>query len=493
MLVQAAGRPEVETRFGPRVLMPGRNCWRIERAERAALLVDAAAYFGHLERALREARRSIMIIGWDFDGRIRLRPDGEDSPPLGPFLRSLVEARPELEIRILIWSVAVIHAPGAPLPLLLGADWERHPRITLRLDNQHPFYAAHHQKLICIDDGLAFAGGMDLTVRRWDTSAHAPDHPHRVSPDGNAYCAVHDAQMLVMGDAARALGDLARERWRIATGETLAPTPSEPVPWPDDLAPDFVDVPIAIARTRPEWGEAAAVQEVATLTADALRSARRSVYIETQYLTAPSVGELIARSLAAPKGPEIVVVLTRSSRGLLERFVMGSNRDRLMRRLKRADHHDRLRILYPVVPSDDGDCAVLVHSKLMIVDDVFLRVGSSNLNNRSIGLDTECDLAIEASDERARAAIARIRERLLAEHLDVRPEAVAGACREEGSLIRAIERLNRKPRGLRGFPEMDQDGPTRQLPGTWLLDPERPFEPLWFLRRPHRRVARRRA
>ena len=50
----------------------------------------------------------------------------------------------------------------------------------------------------------------------------------------------------------------------------------------------------------------------------------------------------------------------------------------------------------------------MVHSKVMIVDDTLLRVGSANLNNRSMGTDTECDLALEArNDGRARRRFAR--------------------------------------------------------------------------------------
>jgi len=204
-----------------RVIVPGRNCWRLSPARRAAVLIDAASYFARLDQVLRGARHSILIIGWDFDGRIRLSPERPDAPCLGALLRHLVEARPGLSVHILVWSVAVIHAPGAPLPLLLGAPWQDHPRIHLRLDNQHPIYAAHHQKMVCIDDALAFAGGIDLTVERWDSCGHRAEDGGRTNPGGAAYRPVHDVQMLVQGQAASDLAELARDRWRRATGETL--------------------------------------------------------------------------------------------------------------------------------------------------------------------------------------------------------------------------------------------------------------------------------
>lgn len=460
----------------PPVLKPGRNCLRITNARRAAVLIDASNYYARLEHALSHAKRSILIIGWDFDGRIKLCPDHQDCYPLGDFLRSLVEERAELQIRILVWSGTVVHGPGASLPLLVGAPWQDHPRITLQLDHHHPLYAAHHQKLVAIDDVIAFAGGIDLTVKRWDTSGHSEAHPFRFDPDGAAYPPVHDVHMVVDGQAAQVIADIARERWRVATGDVLNASQDQCDLWPPDLAPDFTDTPIAIARTVPAWGKTPAVGEIAALTEDLFSAARHSIYIESQYFTASNVRRFIEKSLAASRGPEIVVLVKRSSPGTLERFVMGVNRDRLMRHMRRADRHNRLRFYYPVVPGKHASCEVLVHSKVVIVDDEIIRIGSSNLNNRSMGLDTECDLAIEASNDDQCQAIARLRERLLAEHLGVAPEAIAQAVAKHGSLIRCIEDCNQNGRGLRPFPETDIEGPTEPIPGTGLLDPPRPLE-----------------
>lgn len=469
------------------ILQPGRNCWRVVPADKAAALVDGEEYFSRLEAALRKAQHSVMIIGWDFDGGIRLRPHvaPSESPPLGDLLRSLVEEKPDLNVRILVWSVAVVHAPGSPGPLIFGAEWQNHPRLHLRLDRHHPLYAAHHQKIVCIDDSLAFVGGMDLTVRRWDTKNHACDTPHRLRDDGTIYDPVHDIQMAVTGPAAHSIAELAYDRWHIATGETIQRLPQPQMdPWPSDLPPDFANASVAIARTYPAWGRQSAVQEAAALNLDALSAARKSIYIEAQYMTAPYIGDVLERHLAVPDGPEIVVIQTHESHGWAEKKVMGTNRDRLIRRLRQADRHDRLRVFYPVVPADDGLCQVLIHSKLIIVDDTFLRIGSSNLNNRSIGLDTECDLAIEATTDEMRGIIIGLRDRLLAEHLDTKADIVAQAISEErGSLIAAIERLNVNDRRLHLFDAMFDQGPVEPAVGTNLLDPLEPFEPLWFMKR----------
>jgi phosphatidylserine/phosphatidylglycerophosphate/cardiolipin synthase-like enzyme len=483
--LDGGSRPSDGHLRNPQLLFqPGRNCWRVEEARRAAILVDGAPFFAALDSALRQARRTIVIIGWDFDGRIFLRPDAPEGKriALGPLLRQLVEENPALEVRILVWSVAVLHAPGAPLPLLLGAAWERHPRISLRLDTFHPLYAAHHQKIITIDDSVAFAGGMDLTVDRWDTPRHDPDEPLRRDPDGNAFPPVHDIQMLVDGDAAAALAALARRRWRFATGEALSRVRQRSDPWPTSLDAEMTSVPVAIARTSPRWGDQPAVREAAALTLDMLRQARHAIYIEAQYMTSRAIGRVLEELLARSRGPDIVILMAGASHGFLERVVMGRNRDWLLYRLKKKDRFNRLRAYYPVVPAGCDERQVLVHSKLIIVDDRYLRVGSSNLNNRSIGLDTECDLGVQARDQATARAIAALRDRLLAEHLDVLPADMSKAIAAEGSLVTAIESLNVRPRGLRSFKAL-HEGVRRPLPLTWLLDPKRPFEPLWFARR----------
>lgn len=448
------------------------------------MLVDAAEYYRRLYQLLCKAQHSILIIGWDFDAGISLCPDGNgpESRPLGHLLRSLVEERPGLTVRILIWSVAVIHAPGDPVPLLLGDEWQRHPRISLHLDTRHPIYGAHHQKLVIIDDAVAFCGGMDLTVRRWDASSHHAVNPLRINRDGSPYGPVHDIQMIADGEAATALAEIAASRWRTAMGEELAVRPGASEYWPDDLAPDFSNITIGISRTSSAWGADRGAAEVAALTADAIAAAQRSIYLEAQYLSAPRVGDLLAEKLSRRSGPEIIILVTRSSRGWLERLIMGGNRDRLIRRLLKLDGSGRLRIYYPVVPGGKSDCQVLIHSKLMVIDDHLLRVGSANLNNRSMGLDSECDLAIEAGSEEVSHAIAGVRWRLLAEHLDASPDELAQAVADKNSLIAAVEALNHRPRGLRRF-EVDPDGPDHPIVGTRLFDPPRPFEPLWFLRR----------
>ncbi|MGH6924526.1 MAG: phospholipase D-like domain-containing protein [Propylenella sp.] len=487
-----ASQSHIEPAQAP-ILQPGRNCCSVSTARRAAVLIDAADYFACLETVLREARRSILILGWDFDAATRLRPDHDGSPPFGDLLRSLVEERPELVVRILVWNLATIHAPGETLPLIFGAEWHNHPRIQLWLDHNHPIYGAQHQKLVCIDDGIAFVGGIDLTIDRWDTNLHAPEDTRRRHPDGTMHGPTHDLQMVIEGDAARAVASVARHRWKQATGEELTERAAESDLWPADFEPDFTDVPVAVSRAIPASGSEPQVREIKALVEDILGAAKRSIYIEAQYFADPRVADLLAASLAEQDGPEIVAVVPHSDHGWLEKLVMGVNRDRMIRRLKQADRHGRFGAFFPVVLAPGGDCEIFVHSKLMIVDDRLLRIGSANLNRRSTGLDTECDLAIEASDPVTREAVARIRSTLLAEHLGVTLHEVDRQMERRGSLLGAMGALSGHGRTLRPFDSIRRKGPTRPLFGTRLLDPGKPFSLISLFRRsrPHRHVSAR--
>ena len=461
------------SKAAPRILEEGVSCWRIAQAGRVAILIDGAAYFQALLDGLRRARSRVVIVGWDLDPRIRLDPR-DPATELRRLLRDLVERCPGLHVHLLIWDVSLVFGPSRTTDQLVGNHWQQHPRIHFRFDGEHPTAAAHHEKIVCVDDALAFVGGIDLTVERWDSPEHDFEDPARRDPDGERYDPVHDLHMAVDGEAAGAIAELVRGRWADATGETLPPCRGEVDPWPETLATWLIDVPVGIARTRPAMDGRPGVSEVAELNAAALAAARRAVYIEAQYLSAVPVADHLAEALGRADGPEVVLLVWRRALGWLERFAMGSNRDRLLRRLAAADRHDRLRAYWLGDP-DDPEREVNLHAKLMIVDDTFVRIGSSNLNNRSLGFDSECDLAIEAPDARVSAGIARLRSTLLAEHLRRPIDEVEQAIAKEG-LIAAIERLNRDRGRLRRYQIEPDAGPTEPIPGTALLDPAEPLD-----------------
>ena len=473
------------------ILRQGETCWRMARAERVAVIVDAAAYFAAAKAAILQAKHTVFLIGWDFDLRIALeRTDPIPGVPdiLGEFLTHLVESRPDLRIFVLRWDLSFLKFPfRATLPLKL-LDWMSGQKLKLRADHEHPTGACHHQKIVVVDDSVAFCGGIDMTDFRWDTPAHADDDPHRVTPSGNPYPPWHDVATCVAGEAARILGDLARERWRRATGEVVPPAPPCDPCWPEFLQPDFRDVEVAVARTEPAYGEAQPeVHEIEALYLAAVRSAKRTIYIETQYFASHRIAEAIGKRLQEENGPEIVVINPKAATGWLEEEIMGSSRAVLLKHVQECDRHGRFRIYTPVTEKGQD---IYVHAKVVVVDDRFLRIGSSNLNNRSMGLDTECDLALEdpspsGSDATMREVIAGIRNRLIAEHLGVQPDRFSAALEAEGgSLVAAIERLRRNQgRSLVPFEPPALNKGEIALVETGILDPDRPEEMAEVLRR----------
>lgn len=457
------------------LLVPGDTCWRVERANRFSFIVDAADYYRFVKRAIVNARHSVMLVGWDFDSRIELEPEGptvEGPNRLGPFLLWAADRRPDVRFRLLKWNLGMIETLARGETPWYMLRWALKKNIEMKLDGAHPPLAAHHAKIVVIDDAIAFCGGIDMTTGRWDTRAHKPDDPSRRSPRGKPMQPWHDATTCVDGPVAKALGDIARARWERATGEALEPAPAGADPWPDGLEPTLRDVDAGIARTVGAYGDHAQICEIEKLYLAAIAAAERFVYVESQYFASRKIADAIITRLREADGPEIVVVNPERQDGWLEEATMGAARAKLLRHVKRADAHGRFRIFYPAV---DGE-AIYVHAKIMVVDDTLLRVGSSNWNNRSMGFDTECDVAVDAGadDATLRANIRLVRDDLIAEHLGVQASDVASAIAETGSLIAAIDRLTTGPRRLMALPVREVGEAEDLMSETDLVDPERP-------------------
>jgi phosphatidylserine/phosphatidylglycerophosphate/cardiolipin synthase-like enzyme/uncharacterized membrane protein YdjX (TVP38/TMEM64 family) len=467
------------------LLQPGRNCWRIEHAQRFSMLVDADAYFRAVRTAIRNARHSVFILSWDIDSRTRLIPGGaHDGYPeqLGEFLHQVVASRPELRVYVLNWDFAMLYALEREWLPVYKLDWRTHRRLSFRMDAKHPIGASHHQKVVVVDDSVAFVGGLDLTRARWDTPEHASDAPLRHDSDGKPHAPFHDVQAMVDGAAARALGELVRLRWRRADRQEAVPLCDAALdPWPSGVAPDLTDIDVAISRTEPAFEGRTGVHEVRQLHLDAIAAARRTLFFENQYFTSGLIADALAARLDEPDGPEVLIVSPRTQSGWLEQATMGVLRARVHRRLKTADRFDRYRMYCPQIPGMTTQC-LNVHSKVFAIDEDLFGIGSANLSNRSMALDTECNLTIEAvgsnlEQARIRAAIAQLRNRLLAEHLDTSPEAVQQEIERHGSLHRAVEALQQSERSLRRMEPLATPELDALIPEQALFDPEQPIDP----------------
>ncbi len=433
------------------LLKPDDTCWRVDKADQAALIIDTADYFDALLRAMKRARHAIYLLNWAFEAQTLFHPQegctGPESDRIGVFLKALAEAKPHLDVRLLCWKSA--------LPVAATQDWftlkDRKTfagsRVKLVLDGKLPLGASHHQKAVVIDDAVAFCGGADIGPERWDTPEHMDDNPRRTTmrhTHGNSeqdFDSRHELMGLVTGPPAVALGELFRDRWERATGER-PPRPAATKPfWPGGVEPQFTEVAAGLSRTYGAWRKFPAVREVERLHLAGIAAARRTIYMENQYFTSPLIASALARRLAEPKGPEVVLIGTEHSPSYFDQATMDQTRTRFLETVRRADKHGRLKTYSPVTALGR---IIIVHAKLTIIDDDLLRIGSANINNRSFGFDSECDLSLEAQGRTApqtRRRIAALRTRLIAHWLGCDDATVSAAERREGGVGAGLEAL----------------------------------------------------
>lgn len=462
------------------LLVPGDTCWRSAEADRFAAIIDGADYLRHLKDALLRAQHRIVVVGWDLDYRTAFERGEKtlDGPNhLGPFLHWLLERRRGLNVYLLKSNLRLLPAfdgfwfgvtPVSVLNQFTSA------RLHFAVDGAHPTGAVHHQKIVVIDDAMAFCGGLDLTLGRWDTSEHLPSDRRRTGL-GGAYGPRHEVMAAVDGAAAGVLAEQARDRWEAATGQALPPVTSSLPAWPDGLIPGLRRVEVGIARTLPRLPGRSEVREVEALDLVAIAAAQDVIYLENQYFASRSIAGAIAARLREPDGPEVVMILPRSSESRLEQESMDSARERLFRMLKTADVHGRLGVYWPVA---GRGVSVYVHSKVLVIDGRLLRIGSSNFNNRSLGFDSECDIAIESLPTRGDSGpveeeILRVRNTLVAEHLGVSVDTFRDEMARRGSFLATVEALRGTGRSLRALTDTMVAADASPFAENDLMDPAR--------------------
>lgn len=474
--------------------------WRYAMATRVRVIIDAEAYFDLMQQAMLKARQRILLIGWDFDTRIHLthgrrwwQKGWKRQYParLGSFFPWLTRHRPGLEIRVLKWGIGSLELVTRGAMMLDLLRWLPRKRIDLKFDNVHPVGCSHHQKIAVIDDQLAVCGGIDMTDRRWDTRDHLSEDPRRKRPGGARYGPWHDMTMMLEGPAAGAFDELARDRWSRAGHRPLTPPDaSDRSAWPDGLEPHFENVEVGIARTRAEYEGDSGVNEIEELFRRQIARAKRFIYAESQYFASRTVAEAMCARLSEADPPEIVIINPMSADGFVESTVMDPARARLVQAIRKVDRSKRFHIFMPY----SGETPIYVHAKLLIVDDEILRIGSANFNNRSMGLDSECDAFIDC-DRPANSAcgegIRALRHSLLAEHCGLDEGEVATLLERAGSMAAMIASLGgERRRHLRPFEPPELSDLEAEMADRQVLDPEEPAE-MFTIRPPKRGLLRR--
>jgi phosphatidylserine/phosphatidylglycerophosphate/cardiolipin synthase-like enzyme len=364
---------------------------------RIDVLVDGETALPRIADELEGARSHVHLAGWFFTPEFRLRPEG-------PGLRELLaDLAGRVDVRVLSWA-------GSPLPLFhpdrkqgreLREALMRGTRVQCALDSRERPMHCHHEKLVIVDDRVAFVGGIDLTDYaglRFDRR----DHPAREA------LGWHDAACRLEGPVVRDVAEHFRLRWEAVTGEALA-EPAEPEP--------AGDAELQLVRTVPEHiyprlrdGDFSILESYLR----ALRSARRLIYLENQFLWSPEINEVLIDKLRRPPSDDfrlLVLLPAHPNNG-------GDHTRGQLGRLVDADDGN-CRFLACTLHQRSGEDPkpVYVHAKIGIVDDEWLTLGSANLNEHSLFNDTEVNVATWNAD------LARqTRLQLWAEHLELRIE-----------------------------------------------------------------------
>jgi phosphatidylserine/phosphatidylglycerophosphate/cardiolipin synthase-like enzyme len=462
----------------------GRNAWRRVHADDSGVLVDAADYYHALYWAVSRAQSYVLMAGWEFDSDVPLLR-GADVPSgaevrLLRFLDGLCRRRPELRVFLLVWDFHVVLAGEREWLQRVYFHWMTSSNLHFRAADHPAAGGSHHQKFVVVDGRLAFVGGMDICEARWDDRRHLGNNPVRRSR-GHPQKPYHDAQAWLAGrEPARALEELFTERWQRAGGSPLELGSARPSDVSLRGSLPIGGGTVALSRTDPR-PDGDTVREVERLFTDAIAAADRLVYVETQYLSSRRIREALVQRMRAPgrPRPEIVIVVNEHAEAVKEEVAVGLRQTRNLEALRdvASETGCPLGCYFSLCDgAHEQFHATYIHSKLMIVDDRFLTVGSANLTNRSMGLDSELHLTWEQEEDHGGLvqAIRNVRVSLLAEHTGLSGAEAEGLGVIEG-LVARLDAI-----ATRAGARLQRHGaPTAaQRTAMQLIDPDDlPFDP----------------
>lgn len=377
--------------------------FRQQAGNAVRVLVDGEEALTAMVDAIRGARSHVHIAGWHASPEFR-PVRGADAPTMRDLLAEVAQRVP---VRVLMWA-------GPPLPLFQPTrgmvraacrGFRDGTRIQCVLDGRERTLHCHHEKIVVVDDEVAFVGGIDFTALsgdRHDSPMHSPNRP----------LGWHDVATQLRGPVVADVATHFAQRWSEVSGESL-PAPRTP--------PPAGATPVRLLRTVPEHTYRFAQAGEFGILAEylrALRSAESFVYLENQFLWSPEVVDVLAGLLHDPPQDRFRLVLLlprRPNNGA------DTTRGQLGQLLEADDGHGRL--LATTISSHDHTrtAPLYVHAKVGIIDDRWLTIGSANLNAHSLFNDTEVNVVTTDAD-----LVRDTRLRLWAEHLDEPVADIAG-------------------------------------------------------------------
>jgi phosphatidylserine/phosphatidylglycerophosphate/cardiolipin synthase-like enzyme len=424
---------------------------------RVTALVHGSEYFPLLYRKLRDTKAGDCIYLADFRGDTEERLDGEGTE-IGTVLAEAASRK------VLVFGLIWRSQPGW-LDQSEGKNAELARTVSdeggqVLLDPRTRRGGSHHQKFVVIrhpgrpDEDIAFVGGIDLGLSRHDGPDHVGDPQAMDFPKAYGERPPwHDLQCSIIGPAVGDVEHSFRERWYGSSVLDL----SSPIRSLMDrvymagqmvgreLPRQLNDPPrtgthaVQILRTYPARLRRYPFAPLGERTIDyayrkVFKRGRRLIYVEDQYLWAPFVADLLADALRENSELHLIAIVPRyPDKEGAARWPSLVGRQEAIRVCVSAGG-DRFGI-YDV--ENPQGVPVYVHSKVVVVDDVWAMIGSDNFNRRSWTHDSELSCAVIdfAHDRReptdpagdgdgARVFARDLRLKLLAEHLDRGPDDV---------------------------------------------------------------------
>ncbi len=382
-----------------------------------SLLWEAGPYYERVAKLLERAQSYAIFVGWQIDSRIHLSTERDES------FRSLVlrlcQQKPDLHIYFLMWDYAYFYV--FEREALQGWVWDGvHERVHFVFDNRHPYGGSHHEKIVVVDGKTAFVGGVDICGDRWDSPEHLyKDGRRSLVHDLESHQPYHDLIVEVSGEVAGDITEHIGERWRGLSSEpfpnghpSLAPTGNQ----------GGGRYPLVISRTRASLGiqRPQLVRETEFLFRELIRQAKFQLVIENQYYWSQAINDELIRVMRARRdtGFRLLLVVPSVFGGSVAFRMMGVVQTRLLDELQGVAGQTGTRLVFgcPFTRAQGqvAEKRVYVHSKVLIVDDRYLAIGSSNFNNRGFRLDSELTLTLLGESEAVRATIRGQAQRVVA-------------------------------------------------------------------------------
>ncbi len=339
------------------------------------LLICANSYFKTIRQHFESAKDSILICGWSFNMDIVM---GEDGKTLKDVLFSLPET---VNVKILIWDYPIFYVADRDPFIGLSIALQNKKNISFERFDFHPLLSSMHSKMVVVDEEHLFVGGIDLDLGRRDGEYNKSDDPIRVDKDGESFKPFRDYALHFNSQEVKVFAQFFDQLWESQIKQKSF----------IEAKHEGQEGNVYISRTVPKFKGNKQDRSIFKMHKWLIQNAKDYIYIENQYLTSEKIVELLVETLKKEDGPEVVIVVSYGKMPFIEKMSMGALLTNYVNTLVNNDPYERLKI-YTLFTGDDKDREyVKIHSKCIIVDDQYLKIGSSNINNRSMEFDYELD------------------------------------------------------------------------------------------------------